>query len=260
VLTSKVLLHVEEFGSGDPTVVLLHGFGGSARNFRPQARFLAPKYRVLLSDLRGHARSAAPISPGDYELGAFVEDTRELVLRAGPPSVVLGGLSMGAAIALHYARLYPASIRGLILAAFPGADEASTSSWALRFADAIDRDGLDAAGSSFVWGGTRFDADGAKWIRQGFMEHPPHALAATLRRTLAVLPPIKKIATELSHLQVPTLLIFGTSDTSAEASSRELAATLPLATLVAVPGAGHVVNLQKPESFNAAIGEFLRGI
>jgi pimeloyl-ACP methyl ester carboxylesterase len=169
---------------------------------------------------------------------------------------------MGAAIALHYARQYPDSIHGLILAAFPGAADPPTSpsSWALRFADAIERDGLDAAGAEFVWGGTRFDADGAKWIRQGFMEHPPHALAATLRRVLATFPQIKKIASELSLIRIPTLVIFGDEDASAEASSRELAAALPLATLVAVPGAGHVVNLQKPELFNVAIGEFLRRI
>jgi pimeloyl-ACP methyl ester carboxylesterase len=259
-VTSKVLLHVEEYGSGDPTVVLLHGFGGSARNFRPQARFLAPNHHVVLFDMRGHARSEAPEEPSEYEPKAFVDDVRELLGRVSTPRVVLGGVSMGAAVALHYALTYPDSLAGLILASFPQGGDEIPSSWALSFADAIELRGLDAAGSEFVWGGARFDADAAKWIRQGFMEHRPHALAATLRRMLATLPPIKKMKDRLSALRVPTLIVAGELDALALASSRELALHIPGASLVVVPGAGHIVNLQKPELFNGAIGYFLRRI
>jgi pimeloyl-ACP methyl ester carboxylesterase len=148
----------------------------------------------------------------------------------------------------------------LILVSFPQAGDEAPSSWALSFADAIERRGLDAAGSEFVWGGARFDADAAKWIRQGFMEHRPQALAATLRRVLAPLPPIKKMEDQLSAFRVPTLIVVGELDAPALASSRELAQLIPGTSLIVVPGGGHVVNLQKPELFNGAIGNFLRRI
>jgi pimeloyl-ACP methyl ester carboxylesterase len=52
-------LHVEAAGQG-PGIVLAHGFGGSARNWRPQLRALRAQKRVAVYDARGHARSEAP--------------------------------------------------------------------------------------------------------------------------------------------------------------------------------------------------------
>jgi pimeloyl-ACP methyl ester carboxylesterase len=57
-------LHVEVHGPHAATgVVLAHGFGGSARNWRPQLRALRGRYRVVVYDARGHARSEAPAQP-----------------------------------------------------------------------------------------------------------------------------------------------------------------------------------------------------
>jgi 3-oxoadipate enol-lactonase len=259
-VTSKVTLHVEEYGSGDPTVVLLHGFGGSARNFRPQARFLALRHHVVLFDARGHARSEAPEEPSEYAPDAFVGDVHDVIAQASSKRVVLGGISMGAAIALRYALAYPDSLAGLILASFPPGGDHSAASWAVGLANAIESRGLDAAGSSFVWGGTRFDADAAKWIRQGFLEHRPSALVATLRQVLAEQPAVASMERELSALRVPTLVIAGEEDSLALAGSRDLARLIPGASLALIPGAGHIMNLQKPELFNSVMSKFLCGI
>ena len=185
-------------------------------------------------------------------------DAHDVLLRAGTPRVVLGGVSMGAGIALDVALAYPDSLAGLILASFPLPGRLGNESWALRFADAIERDGLSAAGSEFVWQGSRFDANAAKWIRQGFMEHQPHALVATLRRVIAKQPSAVDMARALSEFRVPTLVIAGEQDASALAGSHDLARLIPNASLSVVPGAGHVVNLQKPESFNRDADDFLR--
>jgi pimeloyl-ACP methyl ester carboxylesterase len=256
-VTSKVTLHVEEYGSGDPTVVLLHGFGGSARNFRPQARFLALRHHVVLFDARGHARSAAPEEQSEYAPDAFVNDVRDVVAKASSSRVVLGGISMGAGIALRYALAYPSSLAGLILASFPPGGDQSTAAWAVGLANAIESRGLDAAGSEFVWGGARFDADAAKWIRQGFLEHRPFALVATLRQVLAKQPAVVSMERELSALHVPTLVIVGEEDAPALPGSRDLARLIPHASLVLIPGAGHIANLQKPQLFNTVMNEFL---
>src|SRR5690349_2261051 len=52
IAVTEPRLHVERQGSG-PAVVLAHGFGGSARNFRPQARALADACTLLTYDARG---------------------------------------------------------------------------------------------------------------------------------------------------------------------------------------------------------------
>jgi pimeloyl-ACP methyl ester carboxylesterase len=59
-MTTPLRLHVERQGTAAPPVVLAHGFAGSARNFRVQARALSSEASVVTYDARGHARSEAP--------------------------------------------------------------------------------------------------------------------------------------------------------------------------------------------------------
>ncbi len=252
-----VRLHIDARGDG-PAVILAHGFGGSARNFLPQARALAGNYRVVVYDARGHARSEAPADPAQYAPECFVEDLLGIVERTGEERVVVGGLSMGAGVALRFALAHPERVRGVVLAAFP---PASVGSWATAFADAIDAGGVEAAGSEFVWGErTRFDPEGARLIRRGFLEHADHALASTLRQLLSVQPALGSLAPSLARLDVPALLIVGRRDQKSLSASEELVRLLPDARLVVVPDAGHVVNLANPAAFNSALQSFLEGL
>jgi 3-oxoadipate enol-lactonase len=126
-----------------------------------------------------------------------------------------------------------------------------------QFAAAIERDGLDAAGARWVWGpGSGLDSAAARLVRQGFLEHPPHGIVHTLR-ALARQPPLEALVPGLRAVVQPALVIAGARDRMSLAPSRALAAALPAATLVEVPDAGHVVNLQKPAEFNAALVDFL---
>lgn len=257
MVTEPRALHVEHFGSGPP-LVLAHGFGGSARNFRPQARAFADRRTVWLYDARGHARSPAPRELAAYDTGALVEDFATVAARAGAEPVV-GGLSLGAHTALAYALASPVPPRGLVLAAFPSAaSDPKRAAWTQSFADTIERDGLDAAGERYVWGETsRFDAKGAALIRQGFLEHDPFAMTAILRRALSEVPTLDAIADQLARLKVPTLVLVGDNDLESLAPCRRLAALIPGAELVEIAGAGHVVNLAAPQAFNAALAAFL---
>ena len=258
-MTTPVRLHVEAEGAG-PALVLGHGFGGSARNFRAQARAFKDRARVVRFDARGHARSDAPIDPAAYTPDAFVDDLGRVLDGAAAASAVVGGLSMGAGIALRFALAHPARTRALVLAAFPaGADTAgSYASVADEFAAAIERDGLEAAGARYVWGpSSGLDPAGADLVRRGFLEHRPHAIAAILRGVIAVQPPVRALAPVLEGLTVPTLVVVGARDRLSVEPCRTLAAVLPHARLVEIPDAGHLVNLARPGEFNAAVGAFL---
>ena len=247
-LVSEVRLHVERNGSGAP-VVLAHGFGGSARNFRPQVRALAEACTLFTYDARGHARSEAPLEADAYTLERLIDDYERVASEGGEP-VVAGGISLGAMTALGFAARRPERVRGLLLASLPGSD-APRRAWASGFADAIERDGLEQAGAAFVWGErSRFDPAGAKLIRQGLLEHPAHALLHILRQTLAVLPDVSELAVPLRAAGVPVTILAGAEDATAHEPSERLAAALPSATLVVVPNAGHVLNLVAPGVFN----------
>ncbi|MES1178910.1 MAG: alpha/beta hydrolase [Myxococcales bacterium] len=250
-------LYTETFGAG-PAIIFSHGFGGSARNFRLQARVLEKHFRVTLFDLRGHARSPAPEGAEAYRISALLADLDELV-RAQPTPVILAGLSLGAKLSLDYALDNPKLVRALVLASYPTSGEVEKRrTWALGFAQAIEERGLDEAGAEFVWGErSRFDPKGAKLIRQGLLEHAPHALAHIQREVLAASLSPSSLAPRLRALDIPTCLIAGTDDPESLGPCQELAALLPHAELHELEGAGHVVNLTKPTLFNQILTEFL---
>jgi len=253
-------LHLEVEGDG-PLVVLLHGFGGSARNWRPQQRALRNLFRVAAFDVRGHARSEAPRDVAAYRSECFVADLARVLDYLGAARAVVGGLSMGAGIAARFAAEHPARVRGLVLASLPPGAEQGTRqrSWALAFADAIDRDGLEAAGARYAWGpDSGLDANAAKLVRLGFREHPSHAIAHTLRELLAVQPGWPALADSLGALDLPVLVIAGERDPVSLAPCRDLAQALEGAALIVVPNAGHVVNLEARDAVSAALRDFLQ--
>ena len=259
-----VNLYRERHGTGVP-LVLAHGLAGSARNFLPQVRRGPLVSRVHLYDARGHARSEAPREESAYVLGCFVSDFGQIVhdsLREDPGvtprKAIVGGLSFGAATALLWALRNPDLISGLVLAAYPESTE-EMRRWSSTFANCIDANGLDAAGYEFVWGPRgRFGREDAQAVRRGFLQHAPHAITAILRRSMANIPEIGSLSAALEQFQVPTLVVVGGEDASSLAASKKIAGALSNASLAIIEGAGHVVNLSRPERFNQVLANFVR--
>jgi len=259
MVTNAPRLHVDVEGTG-PVLVLGHGFGGSARNFRAHVRALRDQCRVVRFDARGHARSEAPPDADAYTPEAFVGDVARVLDDVGAERAIVGGLSMGAGVALRFALAHPERTAALVLAAFPtgGGVPGTLGAVATAFADAIERDGLEAAGARFVWGpDAGLDARAARLVREGFLEHAPHALAHTLRGLIAVQPTVDELRDALRNVTVPALVIVGGEDRPSAPTSRALAGALPRAELVVVPAAGHLVNVAQPAAFNAAVTTFV---
>jgi pimeloyl-ACP methyl ester carboxylesterase len=246
-LTGPVPLYVEAHGEG-PVICLAHGFGGSARNWRPQARAFGASFRTVVFDLRGHARSAAPAAAAVYRRDVLADDFDRVLDWAGAERAVVGGLSMGAGLALHYAMAHSERVAGLILAAFPPAASEGRGDWAHAFASAIDRVGLEAAGAEYAWGPKGgFDPRATEWIKAGFLEHPPHAIAHLLREVLSSQPSVAELSDRLGAFAAPALVLVGSRDRLSLASSQALAGALPSAQLEVLEGAGHLVNLERRE-------------
>jgi pimeloyl-ACP methyl ester carboxylesterase len=109
-------IHYEVAGPvADPVVILVHGLGGRAEDWRNLAPFLAKSgFRVYMPDLVGYGRSE---KPADFSYS--VHDEAGLVVdfmsALGLEKVDLGGWSMGGAIAQHVAYDHPDRIQRLIL-------------------------------------------------------------------------------------------------------------------------------------------------
>ncbi|HEY5956744.1 MAG TPA: alpha/beta hydrolase [Polyangiaceae bacterium] len=247
----------ESVPSPDLTVVLCHGFGGSARNFRPQIRLSERNTRFVLYDIRGHARSDKPRSADAYSLQCLVEDMSRVVASHATGKLIVGGLSLGAAIALDYALQYPQAVSGLLLAAYP-AEPTHLRPWAVRFSEEIAQYGIERAGEEFVWGGTsRFDATAQRLIKAGFLEHAPWALSALLTQCLARLEDLESRSDLLQELRQPTRIVVGGADTGSIGPCQTLARLIPNATLTVLEGAGHVANLERALEFNEELRKLI---
>ena len=105
--------HYLERGTGIP-LVFQHGLGGDV--WQPIGIFEPPPgYRLLAMDCRAHGNTR-PL--GDLEkirLSNFADDLLAFLNHLGVSSVIVGGISMGAAVSLNFTLRYPERVRGLIL-------------------------------------------------------------------------------------------------------------------------------------------------
>ena len=103
-----------EGGQGEP-LMLLHGFGANKDNFTRVARFLTPRFRIIVPDHIGFGESAHP-QDADYAPLAQAARLRALAQALGiERRLHLGGSSMGGQIALTYAALHPTEVGSLWL-------------------------------------------------------------------------------------------------------------------------------------------------
>ena len=107
-----VPISYEVYGSGEPTLVFVHGWSCDARYWRAQVPAFSGKYRVVVLDLAGHGHSG--MARPAYSMAAFGEDVRAVTEAAGGKKVILIGHSMGGPVIAEAARLMPGRVIGLI--------------------------------------------------------------------------------------------------------------------------------------------------
>ncbi|MCF7847793.1 MAG: alpha/beta hydrolase [Kiritimatiellales bacterium] len=102
----------EIYGTGEPTLVFVHGWSCDARYWRAQLPYFSKKHRVVMIDLAGHGHSGSARS--QYTMKAFGEDVQSVTEATGSRSVILIGHSMGGSVIAEAARLMPTRVIGLI--------------------------------------------------------------------------------------------------------------------------------------------------
>jgi 3-oxoadipate enol-lactonase len=107
-------LNVIEEGEG-PALLLLHGLGGSWREWAPQLDALSDTYRCIAIEHRGHGRSER--TSGRYSIDLFTNDVAAVCGALGVTHAHVAGLSMGGMIGLDLALRYPWLVDSLVLAA-----------------------------------------------------------------------------------------------------------------------------------------------
>lgn len=260
IAVNDIHLNVSRAGSG-PTLVLLHGFTGSAANWEPHVAAFSEHFAVYAIDIIGHGESDAPVDLTHYRMERAVDDLSVLLDRLDLTSIALLGYSMGGRVALHLALALPERIRALVLeSASPGiADPAERAARARAdeaLAASIQRDGLEAfidrwQSLPLFASQARLASDVRQRHRAARLANSPTGLANSLLGMGAGA--MTPVWDRLETFGSPVLLLAGALDAKYVEQGEAMAQLMPHATRLVLPDVGHTTHLEAPELFNRAV-------
>ncbi len=241
---------------GAPVVMLSHSLATSLEMWQPQAELLRPDFRVLRYDSRGHGGTAA--AGGDYTIDMLVEDAHALMLTLDIRRVHFMGLSMGGMVGQGLAVAYPDAVASLILASTTSQVPAEARPvWdeRIRLAEA---EGMEAHVEATVerWFTAPFRAE-----RQDVID----AVRAMIRATpvagfVGCCRAIRQLhLTEaIGAIVAPTLILVGEEDQGTPvAAARLIHEAIAGSRLTVIEAASHLLNMERPAVFDAAVAAFL---
>jgi pimeloyl-ACP methyl ester carboxylesterase len=229
--------YYDEQGSGGP-LLLLHGGLVDGDSFAQQTPVFAEKYRVIVPDRRGHGRT--PDVDGSICYAVMADDTIAFMEALGTGPAHLVGWSDGGDVGLLVAIKRPDLVRKLVLM------------------------------------GANFSADGlTREAAETFKPDTPTSVVPLMHETWkvnavepdrfdAVLEKMQQCwfdyaipTADLARITAPTLVMVGDDDITRFEHTIELYDTIPDAQLAVIPGASHLVPLEKPDLVNQLVLDFL---
>jgi 3-oxoadipate enol-lactonase len=247
--------------AGDPALpplVFLHGIGGAARAWRGQLEFFSDRYRAIAWDMPGYGGSA-PLA--GVSIATLASALRDFLQQAGATKPILVGHSIGGMIVQQLLTTDPAIAGAVVLAQTSPAFGKPDGDWQKSFIEArlgpLDRgETMVSLAPTLVRElvGDNPDASGMSLARDCMAAVPEATYRATM---LALLGFDQRDA--LKRIAVPTLVLSGSKDNNAPAPMMaKMASYIQFASYVELEGAGHLVNLERPGIFNAALDQFLK--
>ena len=235
-------------------LVLVHGFMGGSDQWELQRKGLAKDHDLIAVDLPGFGRNNTSEAPDT--ITGFAHFVLDHLTQRGITEFKLLGHSMGGMIVQEMVAIAPDRIQQLVLYG-----TASSGDLPDRFEtfetskQRITEDGVAATARriSATW----FLADE---VAEEFGNCAKVAEQSSLQAMLAALDAMKtwSRADNLPRISCPTLIVWGESDRSYSwPQIRELWEHIPDASLAVIPGCAHAAHMEKPEIFNAILGDFL---
>ncbi len=251
-------LTVDEAGTGE-LVLFMHGIGGNRTNWTQQVQKFGEHFLAVAWDARGY--NGSEDYDGELDFSDFSRDILRLLKFYGRKKLHLVGLSMGGRIAQDFYALFPQHVATLtIVASFTGFQnftEADRQKFlSLRLKPLVE-EGKEPRHIAPIVARTLSSPNATEEQHQRLVASMAALHKGSYVKTLKATTLYNRTA-ELDRIAVPTLLIFGEADTLTTADmGRQMQARIKGAKLVVVPKSGHLVNLEQPEAFEAALEPFL---
>lgn len=246
----------EARGQGTP-LVLIHDGLLPSETWDEQVPTFARTFRVIRYDRRGYGRSEAPKEPW-----SDVEDLDALLEFLKIDQAILIGCSYGGSLAVDYTLAHPDRVEGMVLvgpvvSGLPYSqhfNRRNVSNFAPRFRGEGIEKVIDA------WVGDPYITDAANTrarerVRELLARNPSSISAGRVQPKV----PVRPAAGRLREIRKPTLLVVGASDIpDVHAHAGALESGIYRARRVVIPGAGHLVHMERPETFNEIALAFMR--
>ncbi|MGY6705822.1 alpha/beta fold hydrolase [Roseinatronobacter sp.] len=249
-------LHYQIFGPDEgPVLVLSSGLGCDVRVWAPLLPHLPKWLRVLVYDHRGHGASLAPQGP--YSMGQLVRDTETLLDELGVGACVFLGQGLGGLVGQGLATKRPDLLRALVMSGTAARLE-TAARWQAR-ADMVLAQGMITMATQTLKG----------WFTPAFLRSPA---AAPWRDMLLTCPShgwagsAQAIAgsdfyTTTAALRLPVLGLAGDRDALTPPDLlRETTDLVTGAQFAIIRRAGHLAQIEQPETFALHVTGFLRDI
>lgn len=249
------------------TVIFSCAYCTTHENWREQiAPLVAAGHPVVLWDLRAHGDSPAPEGDAPWSIEDVVADLRAVADATTPDApFVAAGLSFGGLASLHFAKRHPERVAALVLiGSGPGfKNPKAAEGWAAqveRTASFLETRGFEAfvngrAGATCV--GREPERPAARAAAVAIIRQSVPGVARFGREVSG---PAPSVIDDLAGMDVPALVLVGEEDEAFVRAAEVMAAKLPRARHVVVSGAGHIVNLERPEVFERELTDFLAGL
>ncbi|MBD3896099.1 alpha/beta hydrolase [Halomonas sp. ML-15] len=233
-------------GSGEPTLVFIHGWSGDGRYWRGQLPHFSQSHRVVTVDLAGHGHSGQGREA--HTLPAFGEDVKAVLDDLEVEQAILIGHSMGGPVSVEAARLMPERVIGII-----GVD---TFHDVAAEVDQEQRDALleplkeDFAPAAREFVASMFidstDATLRDWVMQDMAAAPPEVAISAMQEMLSRQAD-GEAAQQFEELTIPVVAINADLWPTDVDANREL---LPDFDAVIMEESDHFLHMAKPAAFN----------
>lgn len=268
VRAAGLMWHVQVMGSG-PVLLLAHGTGAATHSWRALMPLLARHFTVIAPDLPGHGFTESPAT-ARLSLPGMAKSLGGLLQTLNMRPALAMGHSAGAAVLVRMTLDGQIAPRGLVslngafvpLEGVPGQIFSPLARLLV---------GLPLLPQLFAWRaksdgavqqilegtGSRIDAQGVALYGR-VIRNPAHAAAALGMMARWDLAPLLR---DMPRLQVPMLLIVGANDRAVPpAQAERVRGAVPGASVVAMPGLGHLAHEERPEDTAALILEFAQRV
>ncbi len=260
------------------SVVLMHGKNFCGATWEESIKALSEAgYRVIAPDQIGFCTSSKP-DHYQYSFQQLAINTHQLLEKLGIQKATLIGHSTGGMLATRYALLYPQQTEQLALVNPIGLEDWKALGVPYRSVDQwyerelkLSADGIRQYELNTYYVG-RWKPEYERWVDMlaGLNNGPGHTQVAWNSALIYDMIFTQPVYYEFKDLQMPTLLLIGTSDTTAIGSDiappavkarlghydvlgKQVAKLIPHATLVEFPGLGHAPQMEEPAQFHKAL-------